>query len=106
MPAAGVAYLLDKDGHSCEGEDPSGSEEPLDVPLAASGGKAKDQPFLAAAGHPAFGKLDPAGPGSPTFLAPAAGFARALDVVFPEHQRGNDYVSAWRPEPGDRKSVA
>jgi hypothetical protein len=95
IPAAGLAYLLNPDGQSCLGREPNGRDRSL---RAASAG-ATDTPFLAAFGHPAFADL---GDGS-TFLAPAAGVQRALDVVLPEYQGGHDYLVAWRPATGTVK---
>jgi hypothetical protein len=86
MPAAGVPYLVDPDGKSCLGRS-SGKDEGLPT----GGGAATDQPFLAAFGHPAFGPLgDTTG-----FFVPAAGLTRAVDVVLPEYQGGQDYLVAY-----------
>jgi hypothetical protein len=87
MPAAGLAYLVNPDGVSCYGRDPQGK----DIPLQTEGGAAHDQPLLAAVGHPAFGELL----GGTALLAPAAGVTRAVDVVLPEYQGGQDYLAAW-----------
>jgi hypothetical protein len=95
IPAAGLAYLLNPNGESCLGREPNGR----DRSLRAASPTATDTPFLAAFGHPAFADL---GDGS-TFLAPAAGVQRALDVVLPEYQGGHDYLVAWRPETGTVK---
>jgi hypothetical protein len=86
IPAAGVPYLVGANGQSCYGR-----QNGLDVGLPTEGGKASDQVFLAAFGHPAFGTLST---GS-VFLAPAAGVVRAVDVVAPEYQGGQDYLVAW-----------
>jgi len=48
-------------------------------------------------GLPAFGDLG--GP-SPSFLSPAAGLVRALDVAAPDYQGGQDFVGAWNSETG------
>ena len=87
IPAAGLGYIVDKDGQSCYGRDPNGH----DIALNTEGGTATDQPFIPAFGHPAFAKLA----GGYAFLAPAAGLQRALDVVLPEYQGGQDYLVAW-----------
>ena len=87
IPAAGVGYVVDKDGQSCYGRDPEGH----DIALNTEGGIGADQPVLAAFGHPAFAELA----GGTAFLAPAAGLQRALDVVLPEYQGGQDYLVAW-----------
>jgi hypothetical protein len=86
IPGAGLPYLINPDGRSCYGR--SGGQ---DIALPTYGGKAADSPFLAAVGHPAFGTLA----GKPSFLAPVAGVKRAVDVVLPEYQGGNDYLAAW-----------
>jgi hypothetical protein len=86
IPAAGAAYLLDGKGDSCLGK-----EGTRDVVLPTMGATITDQPFLPAFGHPAFGRLN----GASTFLAPAAGLQRALDVVLPDYQGGHDYLVAW-----------
>ena len=54
-----------------------------------------DHPAIAAVGHPAFGQLAPAG--GPSFLAPAAGLIRSLDVALPDYQGGQDFLAAWAP---------
>ena len=91
MPAAGIPYLVAPDGRSCFGR-----QNERDVALPLTGGKAADPVFLAAFGHPAFGET----PGGPTFFAPTAGLTRALDVVLPEYQGGQDYLAAWGTELG------
>jgi hypothetical protein len=87
MPAAGLAYLVNANGQSCYGRDPQAK----DIPLQTEGGVAADQPLLAAVGHPAFGELA----GGTALLAPTAGVLRAADVVLPEYQGGQDYLTAW-----------
>jgi hypothetical protein len=87
IPAAGVGYIVDKNGQSCYGQDPNGH----DIALNTEGGAGQDQPLLPAFGHPAFAKLA----GGTAFLAPAAGLMRAADVVLPEYQGGQDYLVAW-----------
>jgi len=88
MPAVGAPYLIRGDGQSCYGRDTGDRALTTDT----SGG-GLDTPFIAAFGHPAFGKTGASGN---AFLAPAAGAKRALDVVLPEYQRGGqDYLVAW-----------
>jgi hypothetical protein len=87
IPAAGIPYVVDKNGESCYGRDPNGH----DIGLNTEGGVGTDQPVLAAFGHPAFAELA----GGTAFLAPGAGVQRALDVVLPEYQGGQDYLVAW-----------
>jgi hypothetical protein len=94
IPAAGIAYLVGPDGESCYGRDPEGRDNALPS-KGGNGTAAEDQPFLAAFGHPAFGSLTG---GGLSFLAPAAGLKRAVDVVSPEYQGGKDQLVAWQPE--------
>jgi hypothetical protein len=91
IPAAGIPYLVNPDGQSCYGR-----TNGKDNALPTYGGAATDQPFLAAFGHPAFGKLA----GQDVFLAAGAGLQRALDVVLPEYQGGHDYLVAWNTATG------
>ena len=91
IPAAGVPYLVGADGQSCYGR-----TNGRDRGLPTEGGKNADPVFLAAFGHPAFAQLG----GTSVFLAPAAGVARAADVVAPEYQGGQDYLVAWSTGPG------
>jgi hypothetical protein len=96
MPAAGLGYLLGPDGDSCLGKDPvNGSDLALgsDVP----GNVVTDLPVFPAAGHPAFGEFA----GGVSFLAPAAGLRRALDLAVNEYQQGSqDFLGAWNPRNG------
>ena len=92
IPAAGVGYLVGPDGVSCQGR-----VNGKDVGLNTEGGAAADQPFIAAFGHPIFAPL---GQGM-SFIAPAAGLQRALDVVLPEYQGGHDYLVAWSTTTGE-----
>ena len=91
----GPGYILDEDGDSCYGQDPQGRDIPLQTDVSASAGY--DRPFLPAVGLPAFGDL---GEGSPSFLLPAAGLMRALDLALPEYQRSQDYIGAWSVQGG------
>ena len=91
IPAAGVPYIVNADGQSCYGR-----ESGKDVGLPTEGSGAPDQPLLPAFGHPLFAPLG----GQMSFLAPAAGIKRALDVVFPEYQGGSDYIAAWNTQSG------
>ncbi len=91
MPAAGVPYLVNPDGQSCLGRT-SGKDEGLPT----EGGSGTDQPFLAAFGHPAFAALS----GGTSFLVPAAGLNRAVDVVLPEYQGGQDYLVSYSTRTG------
>jgi hypothetical protein len=91
----GEAYVFGPDGKSCYGQ-----EGGHDIPLQTGGyANQPDHPLVPAVGHPAFGVLDPAG--GPSFIAPAAGLGRALDVAFPEYQRtGQDFLAAWSVQGG------
>jgi subtilase family protein/hemolysin type calcium-binding protein len=102
IPDAGLPYLFNPDGDSCLGQE-SGADRSLKTDFGASAQK-YDTPILPAVGHPAFGELGPPGP---TFLAPAAGAIRALDLALNEYQGGQDFVMAWEtssdqgaPQPG------
>ena len=96
----GIAYVLDSAGDSCYGKDQDGRDIPLQTDFSTSPTKF-DTPTLAAVGHGAFGNL---GGTSPSFLTPAAGLMRALDLVLPEYQRGQDFVGAWNVEAGGQFS--
>jgi hypothetical protein len=88
----GPAYILNPDGTSCYGNDPtSGKPNALEVDFAASPLK-YDTPVIPAVGLPAFGDL---GGASPSFVAPAAGAVRAADVAVPDYQGGQDFIGAW-----------
>jgi hypothetical protein len=91
----GPAYILNQNGASCYGRDPQGK----DIPLQTDGyGNQLDHPMLPAVGHPAFIDL---GGASPSFAMPAAGIVRALDLAFPEYQKGGqDFLAAWSVEGG------
>ena len=95
---AGPAYILNPNGSSCYGE--AGG---TDVTLATDQGAstdAVDRPIIPAVGGPAFGQLT-AGAGDPSFLTPAAGLLRALDLALPENQpTGQDYIAAWDTSTG------
>ena len=90
---ASPGYILNADGSSCYGAD-SGIYRTLATDQGAST-DAVDRPIIPAVGGPAFGALS-AGAGNPSFLVPAAGLIRALDLVLPEYQpTGQDYIGAW-----------
>lgn len=91
-PDAGPAYVLNSDGSSCYGRS-GGADNTLETDLAASPSK-YDSPVFAAVGYPAFGTLDGA---TVSFFAPATGLIRALDVVAPEYQGGQDFLAGWNP---------
>jgi hypothetical protein len=93
IPDVGFAYLLTSEGASCYGK--SGPNDNALATDFGAGAVAYDHPAIAAVGHPAFGRLDPAG--NPAFLAPTAGLLRALDATINEYQGGQDMVGAWDP---------
>ncbi|MDX6663272.1 MAG: hypothetical protein QOG09_1374 [Solirubrobacterales bacterium] len=86
----GPAYIFNADGTSCYGQ-AGGKDRSLQAEVAAGAGK-YDTPAVPAVGNPAFGDLG--GP-SPSFVMPAAGVLRALDVIVSEYQGGQDFVAAW-----------
>ena len=96
IPAAGPAYLLNPDGTSCLGEE-DGRPRVLSSEVSQGSGQV-DRPVLPAVGLPAFGDL---GGSQPTFVAPAAGIIRALDLALNEYQTGGqDFYAAWDPATG------
>jgi hypothetical protein len=98
IPAAGLGYLLNADGSSCLGSD-SGLDRTFDDGSAGTGTGQIDRPVLPAVGLPAFGDL---GGSQPSFVAPAAGVMRALDLALNEYQTGGqDFVAAWDTASGD-----
>ena len=89
MANNGLAYVFDTDGQSCYGQ--SGG---ADVPLQTDGYAGQpDHPLVPAVGLPAFANLDGTGL---SFIGPAAGLGRALDVALPDYQpTGQDFLAAW-----------
>lgn len=91
MPSAGAAYLLNGDGTSCYGTDPTnGKPTALNDDLAI-GLQRRDLTYIPSAGQPAFGAF----PGGTAFLAPSAGLIRALDDAENGYQGGQDVIGAW-----------
>jgi hypothetical protein len=91
-PDAGPAYVLNPNGSSCYGQT-QGADNTLQTDFAVSSSK-YDSPTYAAVGYPAFGSLDGR---TIDFFAPNTGLYRALDVVAPEYQGGQDFIGAWNP---------
>ncbi|MEJ7715116.1 MAG: hypothetical protein WKF40_05165 [Thermoleophilaceae bacterium] len=92
MPAAGLAYILNSDGTSCQA--PAGrTQHGVAVRRPRAGPR---RHALPAVGLPAFGTVA----GRTAFVGPVAGLVRALDVVAPEYQGGADATAAWNPETG------
>ncbi len=97
--AAGPAYLFNPDGSSCYGQTPDPQGRQQDNAMAtdfAAGTEKYDTPAIPAVGHPAFGDFG----GGTSFLVPAAGVIRALDLVVNEYQGGQDFVAALDPQTG------
>jgi hypothetical protein len=89
MANNGLAYVFDTNGRSCYGQ-----TNGADIPLQTDGyGSQPDHPLVPAVGMPAFADLDGTGL---SFVAPAAGLTRALDVALPDYQpTGQDFLAAW-----------
>jgi hypothetical protein len=81
--------VLNGDGTSCYGED-DGKPRGLQTDVAVSGRK-QDAFAYSAVGQPAFGRFA----GGISYLAPATGIIRALDLAVNEYQGGQDYLGAW-----------
>ena len=97
MPDAGFGYLLNPDGSSCLGE--SGGKPRVLATTPPQNPGNQDTPAFAAVGHPAFGRL---GGDEVSFLAPAAGLRRALDLAVKEYQQGSqDFLAAWNTQNGN-----
>jgi Subtilase family len=92
---AGPAYIFNPDGSSCFGQT-SGQNNAMQTDFAA-GVEKYDTPAIPAVGHPTFGDL---GGTSPSFLTPAAGILRALDLAVNEYQGGQDFVAAYDTSTG------
>ena len=94
MPDAGIAYVLNKDATSCQGNSPGadGGSKPngLSTGPAKNAGD-RDTPVLPALGQPAFGRF----PGGVAFVGPSTGAVRALDAAANEYQGGQDSLGAW-----------
>jgi hypothetical protein len=97
MPAAGFSYVLNPNGQSCYGQDPSGNDVVLNSLLPGGNPQKYDIGTLSAVGHPAFADL---GDGGPSVIAPTTGLFRALDVGFNEYQGGQDSIMSWNSASG------
>ena len=92
IPDAGIGYILNSDGTSCQPQ-----QNGKNTGLQTDGGAGTDRPALPAVGHPAFGNFA----GGVSFLSPATGVLRALDLAASEYQAGSqDYLAAWDPVTG------
>ena len=99
-PHAGPGYIVNPDATSCYGKTPDGR----DRSLRSDGGTGVDQednPVVPAFGHPAFGRLGDEAAAGLTFVAPALGIRRALDIALPEYQGGRDFLAAWNAATGE-----
>jgi Thrombospondin type 3 repeat len=98
MPAAGFSYVLNPNGQSCYGRDPSGNDIVLNSVLSAGAGK-YDLTTTSAVGHPSFANLGGLNPGV-SVLAPATGLIRSVDIGLNEYQGGQDFAMAWNASTG------
>jgi hypothetical protein len=90
-PDAGLGYVLNPNGSSCFGNDPTNGK-PLTLQSTVGASVfSHDVPYFPAVGQPAFGDLG----GKIALVAPATGAMRALDLAASEYQGGQDYVGAW-----------
>jgi hypothetical protein len=94
IPGAGVGYILNPNGASCYGKS-DGKDVALATDVATGNGK-YDTPTFATVGHPALGRFA----GGVSFVAPATGLIRALDLTVPEYQGGQDFMGAWNTSSG------
>src|SRR5439155_12666143 len=102
LSAAGPGYQFNPNGSSCYGQTPDSQGRPQDNVMATdftATSQKYDTPAIAAVGHPAFGDLEGTG-ADPTFLMPAAGAIRALDLKLNEYQGGQDFLGAWNTATG------
>ncbi len=91
MANNGAAYVFGANGASCYGT-AGGHDIPLATDFSASATQV-DRPIVPAVGSPAFANIDGTGL---SFVAPAAGLGRALDVALPEYQpTGQDFLGVW-----------
>ncbi|MGI8557351.1 MAG: hypothetical protein ACR2ND_03410 [Solirubrobacteraceae bacterium] len=95
IPDAGPGYVFNADGSSCYGST-GGADNPLELDFSVGAGQ-YDHPAFPAVGNPALGTLD----GSTLdVFAPVTGLQRALDVVAPDYQGGQDFIGAWNATSG------
>jgi hypothetical protein len=103
ISAAGPGYLFNPNGSSCYGRspDPQGRQQDnaMQTDFATGTGK-YDTPSIPAVGQPAFGSFA----GGTSFLVPAAGVLRALDLAANEYQGGQDFMAAYDPSNGQFRS--
>ncbi len=96
-PDGGPGYILNPDGSSCYGTDPSSGKYNTLETDAKSGIGQYDHPTFAAVGYPTFGsfngkKID--------FFTPETGLLRALDVALNDYQGGQDFIGGFNPTTG------
>ncbi len=98
-PDAGPGYVFNPDGSSCYGQDGSGHDNTLETDIAVTSPQKYDTPTFPAVGYPAFGTLETSAP-EPDIFMPTTGLIRALDVVAPEYQGGQDFIGGWNASTG------
>lgn len=97
----GPAYILRADGSSLYGNDPNGLPValPSDKTAFGAASNSSDGPSLAALGSGIFARLDSTQ--SYSFITPAAGLGKALDVALPAEQLPHDnQLAAWNVASG------
>jgi hypothetical protein len=100
ISAAGPGYIFNPNGSSCYGTSPDSQNRQQDNTLEgdfAPGSQKYDTPAIPAVGQPAFGNLDGTGA---SFVVPAAGVIRALDLAANEYQGGQDFIGAYNTTTG------
>jgi hypothetical protein len=97
-PDAGPGYVFNPDGSSCYGTS-NGADNTLETDFAAAAPQKYDTPTFPAVGYPAFGTLESSA-SEPDVFMPTTGLIRALDVVAPEYQGGQDFISGWNANTG------
>ncbi|HEU4979227.1 MAG TPA: FG-GAP-like repeat-containing protein [Solirubrobacteraceae bacterium] len=97
IPDGGPAMVLNPDGTSCLGTDPSnGKPIAMQSDIPDGNPDRTDVLALPAVGQPAFGDFA----GGTSLIAPTTGLLRALDLTVNEYQGGQDSFSAWNPTDG------
>jgi hypothetical protein len=102
LSAAGPAYLFNPDGSSCYGQGLNGQGQMQDNAMGTdftASPQKFDTPSIPAVGHPAFGQFA----GGTSFMVPAAGAIRALDLGVNEYQGGQDFITAYDPTTGQHR---
>jgi hypothetical protein len=90
---AGPGYILKRNGKSIYGQTADGRDRTLLINAVGPNTNSEDSPSIPAVGGAIFSDL---GPGKLSFVAPAAGLGKLLDVVLPEDQLTSDnHLSIW-----------